>query len=65
MAYVSRALNEADKNYGITEIECLALVNAIDKFRPYIYGKHLLPTLDHCYLAAIYFFIYLKNPNGR
>ena len=40
--YVSKTLNEAQRNYTTTEKELLAVVYALDKFRAYLVGLFIV-----------------------
>ena len=47
IAYGSRYLNDTEKNYSIGEVELLAVVWGIAKFRFYLYGKKVYLYTDH------------------
>ena len=38
IAYASRALSPSERNYGITDLETLAVVWALSNFYHYVYG---------------------------
>eukprot|EP00253_Pinus_taeda_P007839 PITA_07839 len=47
IAFTSRRLSKAEKNYSTTELEGLAMVYAIQKFRHYLLGGHFKMYTDH------------------
>jgi hypothetical protein len=55
VAYESRKLSPAERNYPVHELELLAVVHALREFRPYLEGcKHFTLLTDHQSLR--YFF---------
>jgi hypothetical protein len=62
VAYASRTLNKAEKNYSATELECLAVVWAIGHFHPYVHGKRFTLITDH---SALRYLFNSATPTGR
>ena len=53
IAYGSRYLNDTEKKYSIGELELLAVVWGIEKFRFYLYGKRVHLYTDHQALESL------------
>ena len=45
--YASRILNDAQLNYATTKKELLAIMFAVDQFRPYLIGNKVVVYTDH------------------
>jgi len=51
IAYWSRTLKSAERNYSPTEREALSLRDGLVKFQPYIEGEKILAVTDHSALV--------------
>ena len=62
IAYASRSLNKAERNYGITDKECLAVIWAIKHFEQYLGLLPFQVITDH---SALKYLQTAKIPSGR
>ena len=53
ICYPSKTLIKAQINYTTTEKELLAVVYALEKFRPYIFGSKMIIYTDHVALKYL------------
>ncbi|UYV67620.1 K02A2.6-like [Cordylochernes scorpioides] len=60
--YFSRALRAHERNYTVSELECLAIVESVDKFRIYLTGIKFTIYTDH---QVLQWLKTIKNPSGR
>ena len=58
----SKKLDKAEKNYSIIEKECLAIVWAVQRFEPYLYGVEFTIQTDH---SPLQYLERVKSPSGR
>ena len=61
LCFASRTMTPAERNYSVTECECLAVLWAIRKFRPYVGGYHFTVITDH---SSLKWLCNLHNPTG-
>lgn len=59
VAFASRALSPAERNYSVTDLETLAVLWAVSHFRIYLYGQKVTVYTDHAAVKAV-----LMNPSA-
>ncbi len=62
VAYASRALSNPEKNYGITDLETLAVVWSISHFHAYLYGNDVTVYTDHSAVKPV---LETPSPSGK
>lgn len=62
IAFASRSLTPAERNYSTTELECLAVKWGVWKMRDYLEGYHFVVLTDH---LALKWLDNIDNPSGR
>lgn len=62
ICYLSRSLTRNERNYSTTERECLAVIWAVEKLRPYLEGAEFEVITDH---YSLLWLSNLKDPRGR
>ena len=53
VGFYSRELTKTEKNYAATEIECLAIVKAVDHFAIHLLGRSFIVVTDRKALEAL------------
>jgi len=61
ICYASRGTRGAERNYGATQLECLAVVWAVQWFKYYLIGRRFEVVTDH---AALKWLFDIKDPSG-
>jgi transposase InsO family protein len=62
VSYGSRALSKEEKNYSVSERECLSVIFGVTSFRCYLHGRHFTVFTDH---GSLQWLLNLKDANGR
>ena len=62
VAYASKSLDKAQRNYCVTRRELLAVVYAVKQFRQHVYGRPVKVRTDH---GALRWLLNFKDPEGQ
>ncbi|GFU71696.1 retrovirus-related Pol polyprotein from transposon 297 [Trichonephila clavipes] len=62
IAFASRTLNKAERNYTVTERECLAVIWALNKFKTYFGPLPVKVITDHAALTKLTNDLLSRNP---
>ena len=62
IAFASRTLQAHERNYGVTEMEALGVVWAVQQFRHYLYGHKCTVFTDHEALRSL---LNTPHPSGK
>lgn len=62
ISYLSRSLTKQEQHYSTTERECLAVLWAVGKLRPYLEGIPFTVITDH---SSLVWLQNLRDPRGR
>lgn len=65
IAYYSRVLNKAERNYCITRRELLAIVSSLKSFHHYLYGRKFKIRTDHISIKWLMSFKDLEGQLAR
>ena len=63
IAFASRCLTSAERNYAVTELECVAVVYCVNKFRCYVLGRPFELVVDHS--ALKWLLLSKEAPTGK
>ncbi|KAH7711359.1 gagpol and env protein precursor [Aphelenchoides avenae] len=54
IAFASKSCSKAERNYAITDLEALALIFALEKFKYFLLGTHVIARTDHQPLVSLF-----------
>ncbi|CAM4664757.1 unnamed protein product [Lepidochelys kempii] len=54
VVFLSKKLSERESNWSISEKECYAIVYALEKLHPYVWGQHFYLQTDHAALQWLH-----------
>jgi hypothetical protein len=62
IAYYSKTLNKAERNYLVTRRELIAIVKTLEHFHKYLHGQEFHLRTDH---SALTWLMSFKNVEGQ